>query len=140
MPARDESASLADQIRKHVLDAYIEPARRSGVRRVRVRTGDVAKEMALGNRRMPAICQALASERKFQKPNSLRLVHTVAPASGQSSTVVYEYELTNAKEAPAGNKRALELFDSLRGAFKDAFAEYGGGEEFLRKERASWEE
>jgi 5-methylcytosine-specific restriction enzyme B len=48
----------ADQIRRFILDNYIQPARMAGTDVVTVRAGDVHRDMGLSNA-MPSVCQAL---------------------------------------------------------------------------------
>ena len=81
--------------------------------------------------RVPAVCSALRTG-KFLKENHLRMVETIAPKSGQSTTVVYTYEFVDKKQPSTNEEDPLEL---LWGAMKDIFAEYGGGEAYLRAER-----
>jgi len=60
--------------------------------------------------------------------------------------VINTYEFLNdtdsgprASGGSGGSPRSREeVWERLRGALKDVFAEYGGGEAYLRKERASF--
>ena len=72
---------------------------------------------------------------KFLKENKLRVVETIAPKSGQSTTVVYTYEFVDDKAPPS---REEDHWARLRGAMKDVLAEYGGGEAYLRAERSNF--
>jgi hypothetical protein len=67
----------------------------------------------------------------------VRLVDRRGPRSGQSTTVVYTYEFVAKGEHEKGTDRH-DAWNRLRGALKDVFAEYGGGEAYLRGERASF--
>ena len=136
----------ADQIRDYARVNYVVPARGRGDRRFTIRMGDVVRDMELIGGRTPAVCSALKT-REFLDENSLRLVSRTGPESGQSTTVIYTYEFV-AAENPAGletpsrsmstpQSRQAE-WEKLRGALKDVFAEYGGGEAYLRAERASF--
>jgi hypothetical protein len=125
--------TIADRIRLHAKQRYLIPARVRNEQRVSIRAGDVVREMDLGGGRAPAVCSALKAQ-KFLDENGLRLVSKTGPESGQSTSVTYTYEfpqtLTNADRLAAWNR--------LRGALKDVYAEYGGGEAYLRAERASF--
>ena len=136
----------ADQIRDYARVNYVVPARGRGDRRFTIRMGDVVRDMELIGGRTPAVCSALKT-REFLDENSLRLVSRTGPESGQSTTVIYTYEFV-AAENPAGletpsrsmstpQSRQAE-WEKLRGALKDVFAEYGGGEAYLRAERPSF--
>jgi hypothetical protein len=69
--------------------------------------------------------------------NHLRVVSKTGPPSGQSTTVTYTYELL---EQEKENKQLgrQDAWNRLRGALKDVFAELGGGENYLRNERANF--
>ena len=121
--------SNADKIRLHGRKRYVLSARNRGDRRFSIQVGDVVRELGLIDR-VPAVCSALKTS-KFLKENNLRVVETTAPKSGQSTTVVYTYEFID-KQQPFKEADPLEL---LWGSMKDIFAEYGGGEAYLRAER-----
>jgi hypothetical protein len=97
--------------------------------------------MKLVGGRTPAVCSALKT-REFLNDNALRLVSKTGPE--QSTTVVYTYEFAeneNPSEQPASAPTRLspqEAWEKLHGALKDVFATYGGGEAYLRAERASF--
>lgn len=126
----------ADQIRKYVRETYVAPARAQREKRFSIKAGDVVREMKLGFRNTPAVCSALKT-REFLAENALNLISTTGPASGMTTTVTYTYEFTGEEK----DRKALDRQDAwerLRGALKDVFAEYGGGEAYLRGERASF--
>lgn len=136
----------ADQIRDYARATYVVPARGRGERRFTIRAGDVVREMELVGGRTPAVCSALKT-REFLDENSLRLVSRSGPESGQSTTVIYTYEFIDSgnlagtkpsrgSEATPQSRQAA--WAMLRGALKDVFADYGGGEAYLRAERASF--
>lgn len=82
------------------------------------------------------MCSALRT-RQFLEQNSLRLVSRTGPPSGLTTTVTYTYEFVDGGE----DRKTLDREDAwnrLRGALRDVFAEYGGGEAYLRAERASF--
>jgi hypothetical protein len=133
-----EKASMgkpSDAVRKYAIENYISPARSSRERTVSVNVGIVHKALGLGNR-VPLVCTALES-RKFLRENGLRLVSRTGPPSGRSTTVSYTYEFVDKQEV---NKEAdrQDAWNRLRGALKDVFAELGGGENYLRNERANF--
>jgi len=81
------------------------------------------------------VCSALKT-REFLKENALRLVSTAGPPSGLTTTVTYTYEFVEGRERQVLDRQ--DAWNRLRGALKDVFAEYGGGEAYLRAERASF--
>lgn len=126
----------ADKIRTYAKEKYVVPARGRRERRFSIRTGDVVRDMRLVGGRTPAVCSALKT-REFLENNSLRLVSRTGPESGQSTTVTYTYEFTREGEDGKTSNRQ-DAWDRLRGALKDVFAELGGGENYLRNERANF--
>jgi hypothetical protein len=88
------------------------------------------------NGRAPAICSALKT-REFLDENALRLVSRTGPPSGQSTTVTYTYEFVS-KEKKDKEVDRQDAWNRLRGALKDVFSELGGGESYLRNERANF--
>ncbi len=125
----------ADRIRMHGRERYVIPARVRKERRFSIRAGDVVRDLRL-NGHTPAVCSALKT-REFLRDNNLRLVDSSGPPSGQSTTVTYTYEFVAKGEHDKGTDRQ-DAWERLRGALKDVFAEYGGGEAYLRAERASF--
>lgn len=127
------SISASETVRQHARDVYLRPARNKGLKMVAINVGQVHKALALKNR-IPLVCQALKSE-KFLDANALRLVATAGPPSGQSTTVTYTYAFVDS-EKPAPTQ---DPWNELRGALKGVFADLGGGESYLRKEREAFE-
>jgi hypothetical protein len=125
----------ADVIRLHSKEKYVAPARQRQEKRFSIRTGDVLRDLKL-NGRAPAICSALKT-REFLEENALRLVSKTGPPSGQSTTVTYTYEFVGKENKDKGVDRQ-DAWNRLRGALKDVFAELGGGENYLRNERANF--
>jgi hypothetical protein len=125
----------ADRIRLHGKEKYVEPARQRREKRFSIRTGDVLRDLKL-NGRAPAICSALKT-RQFLDENALRLVSRTGPPSGQSTTVTYTYEFVGKERKDKAVDRQ-DSWNRLRGALKDVFAELGGGENYLRNERANF--
>jgi hypothetical protein len=126
----------ADVIRLHGKEKYVAPARRGQEKRFSIRTGDVLRDLKL-NGRAPAICSALKT-RQFLEENALRLVSKTGPPSGQSTTVTYTYEFVTKGEKDNKGVDRQDAWNRLRGALKDVFAELGGGENYLRNERANF--
>lgn len=127
---------LADQIRCYARDQYVIPARGQRETRFSIRAGDVVRDMKLIAGRVPAVCSALKTK-EFLNDNSLRLVSRMGPESGQGTRVTYTYEFVGEGK----DRRSLDRQDAwnrLRGALKDVFAELGGGENYLRNERANF--
>jgi hypothetical protein len=137
----------ADRIRSYARQSYALPARGQGQRRFSIKAGDVVRGMKLGWSRTPAVCSALKT-RQFLKENGLQLISTAGPESGQTTTVTYTYEFANVEHLsepkPSGGsggstpQSRQEAWERLRGALKDVYAEYGGGEAYLRAMRASF--
>ena len=90
----------ADRIRQHVLERYIEPARRRGASNVTVVVGPLNNEMGL-DMAWPNICQALEG-RKFQE--LARVPPPVAEGPRQSTTRKLTFALTEAMVEVAGAK------------------------------------
>ena len=126
------SKSVSDIVRQHATDTYVRPTQRRGGRTLSINVGEVHRAVALQNR-VPLVCQALESD-KFLRANALKLVSKTGPPSGQSTTVTYTYEFIDQK-SPSPTE---DPWTRLRGALKDAFAELGGGEAYLKKERDSF--
>lgn len=129
-----ESAALgSDAIRRHAYEKYVSPAYRRKEKLVSINVGDVHRELGLSNR-VPLVCAALGSK-KFLTEHSLRIVSKTGPPSGQSTTVTFLYEIEHMKPE---TQTADGMWESLRGIGKEVYASYGGGEEYLRQERANF--
>src|SRR5258708_4661129 len=115
------SASLAppdsNAIRRHAYDKYISAARRRREKTVAINVGEVHRALALNNR-VPLVCAALGSK-KLLTEHGLRIVSKTGPASGQSTTVTFTYEIVEGQEKPG---EGLDAFMALRGIAKDIFA------------------
>lgn len=131
----------AERIRQYARQTYIQPAIQRGERKVQIRAGDVHKAMQL-HRQHPNVCQALESK-IFLKDNSLVLEAKDGPQSGQSSSVVFTYQLPESAspqqttEPPGSGSNLLKLLE-LKGIGKELFAPLGGGENFIRSERKAF--
>jgi hypothetical protein len=125
---------LADRIRLHGVKRYVIPAKRKGLVRFSIRTGEVVRELGVGTSRAPAVCSALKTN-QFLRDNNLRLVDAQGPKSGQSTRVIYTYQFIDSCK-PESKKS--DIWEQLRGAYKDIFDELGGGEAYLRSERSNF--
>ncbi len=124
---------LVDKIRS-VGTRYIDIARREGRSEVTIQAGDVVRELSLVNR-TPNVCMGLTSSR-FLIENHIELVNSEGPPSGQSTTMKYTYRLRQ-PESPTPGKPSGLL--ALRGSGKAAYKQLGGGEAFLKSERAAFD-
>ncbi len=124
--------------KKHVISAYVEPARLRGDNTIRVKVGSVQKALGWTNR-TPSVFSTLKS-RDFQKEAGVELIEkTGGPASGGPSTTVQFVYRVLAEPAdspktakPIPNGAGLE---KLYGILADSYAELGGGEAYLKAER-----
>lgn len=123
----------ADRIRMHGRERYVIPARARKEERFSIKAGDVVRELRLSGH-TPAVCSALKT-REFLQGNNLRLVDKSGPPSGQSTTVTYTYEFVERDEKPSN---PTDPWLKARGIAKDLFAALGGGEAFIREERANF--
>ncbi|HEY3973179.1 MAG TPA: hypothetical protein VGM18_09260 [Candidatus Sulfotelmatobacter sp.] len=140
------TGSTSDHVREQASRNYVEAARRQGMDRFSINVGEVQKESKLRNR-VSLVCSALKSK-KFLQANGLRFVSESGPPSGMSTTVTYTYEFVDGENSgksetsagPGGStpQSRQAAWEKLRGALKDVFAEYGGGEAYLRAERATF--
>jgi hypothetical protein len=133
--AAPEASTGSDAVRRHAYEKYISAARRRKQKTVAINVGEVHRALELNNR-VPLVCAALGSK-KFLTEHGLRIVSKTGPPSGQSTTVTFTYEIVDKKRDNAQLDRQA-AWDRLRGSMKDVFAEYGGGEAYLRAERASF--
>jgi hypothetical protein len=127
----------SDAIRRHAYEKYVLHAQRRKEKLISINVGDVHREMGLSNR-VPLVCAALGSK-KFLTEHGLRIVSKTGPPSGQSTTVTFLYEMVNPMpKKQADDETKDEIWNSLRGIGKDVYASYGGGEQYLRQERANF--
>jgi hypothetical protein len=128
-----ETKPDSDAVRRYVYEKYVSAARRRREKTVSINVGEVHRALALNNR-VPLVCAALGSK-KFLAEHGLRILSKTGPPSGQSTTVTFTYEIV--KSEPQ-KPTAEEAWQSLRGIGKDIYASFGGGEEYLRQERANF--
>jgi len=133
--------------KSHVIARYVTPARLRGEEVIGVRVGNVQKELGWTNR-TPSVYSTLSSK-EFQQEAGVQLIEKRGgPASGgPSTTVEFVYKITvsgavHGEEAAgeltaAGAPKLLGLMAAY-GVLKGAYEAYGGGDAFLRAERAAW--
>jgi hypothetical protein len=130
----------ADEIRSFAGRQWVFPAKQHGDNTFTIVSGEVHRSMGLRDR-MPNVCSALGS-REFLNANGLTLVSREGPPSGKSSTVRFTYAFRGDAESggakPASEGGGWDAFLALRGVAREVFEGYGGGEEFLRNERAAF--
>lgn len=119
-------------VREYFRAHYVEPALRARKTSFEVIAGDVHRALGFKNR-VPLVCQALTNT-TFLTENNLILEKTEGPPSGLGTRVRFSYRLT----AAVGEIRAESSFNRLRGAAKEVFQSLGGGEHFIRRERAEF--
>lgn len=135
---------LTDQTKQHVIATYVKPARLKGESLIQVRVGTVQKELGWTNR-TPSVFSTL-STKEFQREAGLELVEkrNGPPSGGPSTTVEFLYRILDspdamqahrAKSTPIQNGSGLR---ALYGRLAETFRELGGGEAFLKAERAAW--
>ena len=122
-----------DRVREYATHEYVEPARNRGESTVRIVAGDVHRGLGFHNR-IPLVCSALRSG-EFLRRNRLKIESQEGPPSMQSTTVAFTYLL----EDIVGQKQEPSSFYSLRGIAKEVFRELGGGETFLKADRAEFD-
>jgi hypothetical protein len=127
-----------DLTKRHVISAYVAPARKRGVDTIRVKVGSVQKELGWTNR-TPSVFSTLSSK-EFQREAGVELIEkSGGPASGgPSTTVQFVYKVldepTNSPKAATAIPNGAGL-ESLYGLCSETFKALGGGEAFLRRER-----
>lgn len=145
------SGSQAGGIRAYLRLHYMEPARQRGETMVTLMAGDIHKELGLSNR-VPNVCQVMESK-ILEREAGVKVSSKQGPPSGRGTTFTVTYavepasarlEAKAAASAPASGQavepaqsEGLRLFYELRGVLKEAYAEVGGGEAWLRNERAN---
>ena len=119
--------SSADKIRA-VAGSYIDQARRLGESRVKIRAGDIVRELRLENR-TPSVCQALSSV-KFQKQYSVHLEEREGPPKSTSTQFTYRLQ---------SGVTPKSTFESLLGVGKEAYESVGGAEAWHKDMRESFD-
>jgi len=125
--------SLSEQVLKHIENTYVLPARQRGESTIRIKAGDVHRDLRLTNR-VPSVCTTLSSQ-KLQKAMGIELIAKNGPPSGQSTTVVFTYRLPAGNGSSGSGTRGPGHLERLYGIASEVFRELGGGEKFIREER-----
>lgn len=140
----------ASGIREYIRSRYLEPARQRRETLVTIRAGDIHRELGLRNR-VPNVCQVMES-RLLEKEAGVKVSSKQGPPSGRGTTLTITYAVDLQRSGsvrgvdPMGGKGVAQpsehpgiaLFFALRGLGKDVYAAEGGGEAWLRKERANF--
>jgi hypothetical protein len=140
----------AKGIREYIRTRYLEPARQRRETLVTVRAGDVHRELGLRNR-VPNVCQVMES-RLLEKEAGVKVSSKQGPPSGRGTTLTVTYavdferigSISGADDkaenevVPHSEHPGVALFYALRGIGKDWWAAEGGGEAWLKKERANF--
>lgn len=124
----------SESVRHYFVSEYLIPAKSKGIKRFSVRAGDVHGALRFHNR-VPAVCQALQSE-KLLTENGLRIVEKTGPPSGLSTTVTFTYEIVDQTSDVKAD--FIKQFFALRGAAKGLYPQ--GGEAYLKSERKALDE
>jgi hypothetical protein len=127
--------------KQHVIEKYIEPARTKGERTIQIKVGNVQKELGWTNR-TPSVFSTLSS-RDFQKEAGVELIEKKGgpPSGGPSTTVQFVYRVlapTEKASSPANVIPNGAGLMELYGILADAYKSSGGGEAYLKAERAAW--
>jgi 5-methylcytosine-specific restriction protein B len=143
--AKPTSAS-ATEIRAHLRVKYLDPARRRGETLVTIVAGDIHKELGLRNR-VPSVCQVMESK-VLEREAGVKVSSKQGPPSGRGTTFTVTYLVEPSPAALAADpdvgvippypSEGDRLFYELRGKGKEMYAKYGGGEAWLKKERANF--
>lgn len=124
--------AYSDLVRDYVRQHPLQQARARGLKEFSVVSGEVHKALGLTNR-VPTVCQALRSKRLLRE-NNLILKSETGPPSGLSTTMVFTYSF--AGTAPETSHH--HPLRALAGSGKKLWADWGGGESFLKKERSAF--
>jgi hypothetical protein len=123
---------LNAEVQRYVLSTYVGPAKVRGENTIRIKAGDVHRDLHWVNR-VPSVCTTLGSK-KFQRETGLELVSKEGPPSGMGTRAIFTYRLAGEKPS-AARDHTTSLLDGLYGIAADVFRELGGAEAFIGKER-----
>ena len=127
----------SDLIRKHVEQHAVEPALRAGQKEFSIVSGDVHRALGFQNR-VPLVCQALRSKQLLRN-NNLILKSESGPPSGLSTTMIFTYRFAQPGAQVTTGVQKTSALRGLIGRGKQLWSQWGGGEAFLERERASFE-
>ena len=115
--------TIADRIRSHVAERYVEPARSRDEKTITVIAGAVLRDLQLRGDYAPSVCSALRA-RKFAAEHALELLRVDGLKSKQSTTTAFTYRLSR-REVIVPPGPARNAVRSLRGVGKETFAALG---------------
>jgi hypothetical protein len=127
-----------EQTKRHVISAYVEPARKRGEKTIHVRVGNVQKELGWTNR-TPSVFSTLSSK-EFQQEAGVELIERIGgPSSGGPSTTVQFVfqvleEAQNAVPVAKVASKGPGLL-ALYGICAEMYRKVGGAEAFIRSQR-----
>lgn len=99
---------IADRIRAHVVERYVDPARGRGEERVTVVAGAVLRQLDLRSDYAPSVCSALRAK-KFRAEHDLALISEEGPAkSKQSTTTAFTFQLRPGSAVDAAGPSPLD--------------------------------
>lgn len=135
---RPEEIKPTVETTQFAIKTYVQPARERGEKTVRIRVGNIQKELGWTGR-TPSVFSTLKSQ-PFQQAAGLELIEKRGgPASGgPSTTVEFVYRVLNAQDPSIESRKPIPDGHGLLelvGIFKDVYAQFGGGEQYLRRER-----
>jgi len=127
------SEGLNEKVQQYVLFTYIGPAKVRGENTIRIKAGDVHRDLHWVNR-VPSVCTTLGSK-KFQRETGLELIDREGPPSGMGTRAVFTYKISSPGQASDPAKPKKSLLEALYGTQADVYRQLGGGEKFIRSER-----
>jgi hypothetical protein len=140
------TGTSARDIRAYLRLKYLDPARRRGETLVTITAGEIHKELGLRNR-VPSVCQVMES-RILEREAGVKVSSKQGPPSGRGTTFTITYAIESGtpqgtpkpetKPHRISREEGIRLFYELRGMGKEMFAEVGGGETWLKKERSNF--
>ncbi len=127
-----------EQTKRHVIATYVTPARLKGEKTIRVKVGNVQKELGWTNR-TPSVFSTLLSK-DFQQEAGVELIEKSGgpPSGGPSTTWQFVFRVLGKDEQGSATAKVVpngEGLMALYGICAETFKALGGGEEFLRHER-----
>jgi hypothetical protein len=129
-----------EQTKLHVISNYVKPARMNGEEIVKVRVGNVLKELGWTNR-TPSVYSTLSSE-EFRRAAGVELIEKSGgpPSGGPSTTWQFVFRVLDNQKSEEVSLRSNRRpsgsgLEKLYGILKDTYTELGGGEAYLKAER-----
>lgn len=80
--------SLADDVRRHCKEEYVDPARKKGQRTVAIKSGDVHRALNYKNR-YPLVCAAIGAN-LFEELCNVRKTSVDGPLNGANTIFTFE--------------------------------------------------